>query len=215
MIVTIDGPAGAGKSTAAKALAKRLDFDFLDTGAMYRAVALVAGEARVDLTDVQQLGRLLDDLHLEMPGGLVILNGIDVSEAIRTAAITARSRVVADSPVVRQHLSRLQRQIATGRNIVTEGRDQGTVVFPDARCKFFLTADPAERARRRVKELQARGQQATLEEVLTAQTERDERDAARAIAPMVPAADAILLDSTALSCAEVVAAMEKVVRSRM
>jgi cytidylate kinase len=89
------------------------------------------------------------------------------------------------------------------------------VVFPDARCKFFLTADPAERARRRVKELQARGQQATLEEVLTAQTERDERDAARAIAPMVPAADAILLDSTALSCAEVVAAMEKVVRSRM
>lgn len=215
MIVTIDGPAGAGKSSAAKALAQRLGFDFLDTGAMYRAVTLAAQQAGISLEDQDQLGALLLELCLEMPAGRVILNGTDVSEAIRTPQITALSKSVANSLVVRQHLSRLQRQIAAGRNLITEGRDQGTIVFPDAGCKFFLTADPGERARRRVRELQAKGQRVTLEDTLKAQTERDDRDLTRAIAPMVPAPDAIQLDSTALSLDEVVAAMEKIVRSRM
>jgi cytidylate kinase len=215
MIVTIDGPAGAGKSSAAKALAQCLGFDFLDTGAMYRAVAFAARQGRIDMNDQVQVERLLTQMRLEMPGGRVVVNSVDVSGQIRTPEITALSRTVADSPVVRQHLSRLQRQIAAGRNLVTEGRDQGTIVFPDAGCKFFLTANPTERARRRVRELQAKGQSVTLEDILRAQTDRDDRDAARAIAPMVPAPDAIQLDSTALSLDEVVAVMEKTVRARM
>jgi cytidylate kinase len=215
MIVTIDGPAGAGKSTAARQLAQRLGFDFLDTGAMYRAVALAAKKAGIDLHAEAQLENLLAELRLEMPAGRVLVNGTDVSGLIRTPEITALSRAVADSKVVRQHLSRLQRQIASGRNLVTEGRDQGTIVFPEAGCKFFLEADDLERARRRWREYQAKGEQKTLEEVLDAQTKRDRLDAARAIAPMVPAADAIILNSTALTLEEVVARMEAEVRRRM
>jgi cytidylate kinase len=213
MIITIDGPAGAGKSTAARALARRLGFDFLDTGAMYRAVAVAAQQAGIDLAKDEQVNQLLEHLHLEMPAGRVILNGVDVSEQIRTPEITTLARAVADHAAVRRHLSRLQREIAAGRDIVTEGRDQGTVVFPDAQCKFFLTADPQERARRRAAEMQAKGQNIPLEEVLASQVERDARDAARSIAPMVPAHDATMLDTTQLSIEEVVEHMERRVKS--
>jgi cytidylate kinase len=215
MIVTIDGPAGAGKSSAARGLARRLDFEFLDTGAMYRAVTLAASRANLCLTDESQLAALLPTLQLEMPRGRVLLNGEDVSTAIRTPEITRLSRAVADSPVVRRHLSQLQRQFAVGRNIVTEGRDQGTLVFPNAECKFFLTAEPRERARRRHLELEARGQDVTFEEVLKAQTERDDRDKARSIAPMVPAQDAVIVDSTNRTPEEVLNLLEQQVRDRL
>lgn len=214
MIVTIDGPAGAGKSTAARALARRLGFEFLDTGAMYRAVALACSRAGLSNPSEAELTKLLAELRLEMPPGRVVLNGEDVSQLIRSAEITQLSRPVADSPAVRRHLSDLQRQIAVGRNIVTEGRDQGTVVFPDAECKFFLTAQPEERARRRHREMLARGESANLDEVLKTQIERDARDAARALAPMVPAPDAIVLDSSGLTMEEVVERMETHVRSQ-
>jgi cytidylate kinase len=212
MIVTIDGPAGAGKSSAARALARRLGFEFLDTGAMYRAVALAALRAGLDLHDQPGLARLLGTLNIDMPPGRVLLNGEDVTAAIRTPEVTAATSPVADSRAVRQHLAGLQRAIAGGRDMVCEGRDQGTVVFPDAACKFFLKADPVERARRRQREMEARGQAVDLDAVLRAQEERDRRDAARDLAPMVPAPDAIILDSTHLDLPQVVDLMEREVR---
>jgi cytidylate kinase len=212
MIVTIDGPAGAGKSSAAKALARRLGFEFLDTGAMYRAVALAALRAGLDLHDHAALAKLVASLSLAMPPGHVLLNGEDVTAAIRTPEVTTATSPVADSKPVRQHLVGLQRDIAAGRDMVCEGRDQGTIVFPDAACKFFLKADPVERARRRQREMEARGEVVDFEAVLRAQQERDRRDAARDLAPMVPAADAILLDNTRLTLAQVVDLMESEVR---
>ena len=214
MIVTIDGPAGAGKSSAARALAQRLGFEFLDTGAMYRAVTLLGLRAGLELNDQDVLGRLVAGLRLEMPPGRVFANGDDVTHAIRTAEVTAASGAVASSPVVRRRLVDLQRSLAAGRDIVCEGRDQGTVVFPDAACKFFLVADPVERARRRHREMLARGERVSWEEVLRAQQARDQRDAARDIGPMVPAPDALPLDSTRLSPEQVVDRMEEEVRRK-
>ncbi len=215
MIVTIDGPAGAGKSSAARSLASRLGFEFLDTGAMYRAVALLAIRARIDLEDASALAGLVNKLHLEMPPGRVVANGEDVTASLRTAAITAATGPVADSPPVRRRLVEFQRTIADGRNMVCEGRDQGTVVFPMAECKFFLVADPVERARRRQRDMAARGEIVPLDDVLRAQQERDERDAHRDLAPMVPAADAVVVDSTFVSLVQLVDHLEEVVRRRL
>jgi cytidylate kinase len=209
MIVTIDGPAGAGKSSAARALAKRLGFDYLDTGAMYRTVTLAALRAGIDLRDESALAALVAGLTLEMPPGRVVLNGEDVTQEIRTTAVTAASGAVADSPAVRRRLVELQRASAAGRDIICEGRDQGTVVFPDAACKFFLYADPVERARRRQREMAGRGDIRDLQEVLQAQEARDRRDAARGLAPMVPAADAIRIDSTNLTPEQLVDRLER------
>lgn len=212
MIVTIDGPAGAGKSSAAQMLAQRLGFEFLDTGAMYRAVTLAGLQTGVNLDDQHALAQLLESLDLEMPPSRVLLNGQDVTAAIRTSPVTNASGSVANNPRVRHQLAALQRQLAAGRDIVTEGRDQGTIVFPEAACKFYLSADAAERARRRYRELLARGEIITLDEVRTAQDIRDARDAARDIAPLRPAPDAIQIDSTHLSLDQVVDRMEQEVR---
>jgi cytidylate kinase len=212
MIITIDGPAGAGKSSAAKALARKLGFEFLDTGAMYRAVTLAALRAGADPADAAAMTALVEKLELRLAPGHVFLGGEDVTAVLRTPEVTAATSAVADSGPVRRHLSRLQREVAVGRNLVCEGRDQGTVVFPDAACKFFLQADPRERARRRFQEMRARGTTLDWEEVLAAQEARDRRDEARPLAPMVPAADAIVLDSTHLGLDAVVALMEQHVR---
>jgi cytidylate kinase len=215
MIITIDGPAGAGKSSAARTLAQRLGFEFLDTGAMYRAVALAALRAGVNLREEPALAGLVASLRLEMPpGGRVLLDGEDVTEQIRTREVTAATGAVADSPAVRRRLAQMQRALAEGRNMVCEGRDQGTIIFPDATCKFFLSADPVERARRRQGEMEARGERVELEQLLREQEIRDQRDAARDLAPMKPAADAVLLDSTKLSMEQVVEAMIAEVRRR-
>ncbi len=214
MIVTLDGPAGAGKSSAAKALARRLGFEYLDTGAMYRGVTLAVLRAGIDPHDQQRLAELLAELTLEMPPGRVLMNGEDVTDEIRSVKVTHASGRVADSAIVRRQLVDLQRARAAGRNIVAEGRDQGTVVFPDAACKFFLVADPHERARRRQQEMAARGELFSWDEVLQAQEERDQRDAVRDLAPMVPAADAIILDTTRLSLEEVVDRMEQAIRKK-
>jgi CMP/dCMP kinase len=215
MIITIDGPAGAGKSSAARALAQRLGFEVLDTGAMYRAVALAGLRAGLNLRDESALTVLLETLHLEMPpGGRVLLSGEDVAGVLRTRELTAATGAVADSPAVRRCLVRMQRTIAAGRDMVCEGRDQGTIVFPDAACKFFLIADPLERARRRQQEMQARGETVALEQLLRDQEIRDQRDAVRDLAPMKPAEDAVVLDSTRLGPEQVVEAMEAEVRRR-
>ncbi|HYV38400.1 MAG TPA: (d)CMP kinase [Gemmataceae bacterium] len=215
MIVTIDGPAGAGKSTVAKALARRLGYDFLDTGAMYRAVTLAGLRARIDFSDQNAIARLVPSINVEMPPGRVLLSGEDVTSLIRTKEITAASGAIASSHAVRLRLVALQRTIAKGRDFVCEGRDQGTVVFPEALCKFFLTADRTERAKRRQGEMAKRGEVVTLQDVLMAQDARDARDAARDMGPMVAATDAVLLDTTKLTLDQVVDAMEHHVRSRL
>ena len=211
MIVTIDGPAGSGKSTAARGLARRLGFEFLDTGAMYRAVALALSRLAIDFGS-DKVPEVLTTLHLEMPPGHVLLNDEDVTTAIRTAAMNSASSKVAAVPPVRAFLVEQQRAIATGRNMVCEGRDQGTVVFPDATCKFFLVADPVARAHRRHRDLLARGQALTFEQVLAEQEERDRRDSSRSVGPLKPAADAIIIDTSDLTPDQVIDHLEREVR---
>jgi cytidylate kinase len=215
MIVTIDGPAGAGKSSAATRLAERLGFAFLDTGAMYRAVALAALRSQCPLDDEAALARLVAALRLEMPPGQVVVNGENVAPFLRTSEITKASMPIAASRAVREKLVAWQRDIAAGRDIVTEGRDQGTHVFPDADCKFYLTATALERAERRHRELSAKGERISVEDVLRMQTERDTRDAARAYAPLKQADDALLVETTGQTLDEVVARLESLVRQRL
>ena len=213
MIVTIDGPAGSGKSTAAHALALRLGFDFLDTGAMYRAVALAFMRQRIDFGDLPTIEEILTDLRVEAPGSRILLNSEDVSHLIRTPVVSQAASQVAVIPAVRWYLAEQQRATATGRDMVCEGRDQGTFVFPNAECKFFLTADPHVRAERRHRELTAKGQVIPLEDILKAQHERDARDASRDLAPMKPAPDATVLDTTFLTNDEVLERLEEVARA--
>jgi cytidylate kinase len=216
MIVTIDGPAGSGKSSAARALAGRLGFDFLDTGAMYRAVALAALRAGLAHAGEAALAPLLERLRLEMPAdGRVVLDGEDVTGLIRTPAVTAASSELAALPLVRQRLVALQRACAAGRDLVCEGRDQGTVVFPDAGCKFFLVAALEERVRRRQLELAERGEAVDAVALRQAVEARDRRDAGRAVAPLRAAEDALVLDSTNLTLEQVVGRMEEEVRRRL
>jgi cytidylate kinase len=212
MIVTIDGPAGSGKSTAARGLAARLGFDFLDTGAMFRAVGLALLDRGVDPADAPAVEAVLAVIRVEMPPGRVVLGGRDVTAAIRAPAVAQTASRVAVVPAVRRFLAAEQRRIAEGRNIVCEGRDQGTAVFPDAPCKFFITADPRARAARRFRELLDKGEPVTLEEVLAQQLERDARDAGREDAPMRAAADAVVVDTTDLAADDVLARLEEVVR---
>ena len=213
MIVTIDGPAGAGKSSAAKSLARRLGFRFLDTGAMYRAVALAALQRGHDWSRPAALVDLARGIKIELDDDRVLLDGADVSEAIRDIAVTTATHYAADNPGVRQILVELQRKIAGDQNVVSEGRDQGTVVFPDAPCKIFLTATPRERARRRLEELTARGEQVTFEEVLSQQEIRDHRDSTRPCGPLQKANDAIEVLTDGLTADEVVDQLENLVRS--
>ncbi len=207
-IVTIDGPSGSGKSTIGKLVAERLGFTYLDTGAMYRAVGLAAHRAGTDLDDQGAVRDLVAglDIHL-LPGGetaTVLLNNEDVSRAIRSAEMgMMASRVSALEPV-RRRLTVLQRRIGEKGRVVADGRDMGTVVFPAAQHKFFLTAAAEERARRRTAQLRERGEEADYESILAQIRKRDEDDSSRALAPLKPAADAVMVDSTRMSIDEVV-----------
>ncbi len=214
MIVTIDGPAGAGKSTVAKALADRLGFDYLDTGAMYRAVALAGLRRGIDWTRPEPLAELARRLRLQWVANRILVDGEDVTEAIRTSEVTAATRYAADHPQVRAHLVALQRAAASGRNVVAEGRDQGTVVFPDAQCKIFLTASPAERARRRVRDLEAQGERAAFDKVLAAIQRRDHDDSIRPVGPLAKAPDAIEVPTDGLSVEEIVDRLVSMVAAR-
>lgn len=215
MIVCIDGPAGAGKSTAARELARRLRFRFLDTGAMYRAVALGASEAGIDLADATALADFAADQRIELVNDQILLNGHDVTLEIRTTRVTSLTHYAASNPDVRKQLAQLQREAAGDDNIVTEGRDQGTVVFPDAACKIFLTASAEERARRRVQDLAARGEIVEYEEVLRQQNLRDERDRTREVGPLVPAADAMHVTTDGRTPEQVMADLEAIVREKL
>ncbi len=208
-VVTIDGPAGAGKSTVARRLADRLGWRLLDTGAMYRAVALAAVRGGVDLESDEALGSLVETLAVELLPDRVLLNGADVSAEIRTVEVTRSTRFAADSPSVRRRLVAWQRAFAEGQgDVITEGRDQGTIVFPDAARKFFLTASDEERARRRHAEFASRGVSLDFASVLADLQARDAQDLARAIAPMRPADDALVVDTTGLDLEHVVGRIE-------
>jgi len=208
MIITIDGPAGSGKSTAARKLAARLGIPYLDTGAMYRVVTLAALEDGIDLNDEDALAQTATTAKFDLDCGpthvRVTLRGRDVTEEIRSMRINERTRFVAASPGVRRIL--VQKQQELGRRLgsmVTEGRDQGSVAFPDADFKFFLDAAVKKRAERRLIELQADGEDATLEQVLDNVEERDRTDAQRDVAPLTVPEDAITIDTTHLSINQV------------
>jgi cytidylate kinase len=215
MIITIDGPAGAGKSSAARTLARRLGFRFLDTGAMYRAVALAGMRRGLDWDVPEDLARLAERLQFRLAGDRLLLDGEDVTDAVRTTAVTAVTRYAADNPQVRRRLVELQRVLAASGDFVSEGRDQGTVAFPQAECKFFLTASPLERARRRLRDLQSQGEPVALEQVLAAQERRDREDATRPVGPLVPAADAIQVSTDGMTLDQVVDRLEELARRKM
>ena len=220
-IVAIDGPAGAGKSTVSKLLARRLGLSFVDTGALYRTVALAARREGTGVEDDAGLSALLGRIRISFQAvgeeNRVFLDGEDVSREIRTPEMSLAASAVSARPVVRQGLLGLQRRLALEAPVgaVLEGRDIGTVVFPDADLKFFLEASPDVRARRRYEELYQKGTESSLDDVLADQVRRDRDDASRAVAPLKPAADAVRVDSSGLPLSEVVQRLERTIRERM
>jgi CMP/dCMP kinase len=215
MIVTIDGPAGAGKSSTARELALRLGFQFLDTGAMYRAVTWHCLKEEVELADEEAVVKAVRRGQFDFSAGRVLVGGVDVTREIRRSAVTDQTRFIAGNNAVRAHLVELQRRLASGADVVTEGRDQGTVAFPHAECKFFLTASPLKRALRRQNDLALNGEKVPLELILAQQEGRDQRDANREFGALRPAPDAVAIDTSDLEFDEVVCRMEDIVRSKL
>lgn len=218
-IVAIDGPAGVGKSTVAKLLASRLGFLYLDTGALYRAVAWAVLDNRIEPADADAVAALLPKLTLQMQVTndevTVVVNGNDVTKELRTPAVSAAASVVSAVPAVRTWLLPVQRRIGQKGSIVAEGRDIGTKVFPSAPVKFFLEADPTVRAQRRHLELVTAGHGSGIEETSAELAGRDNRDRSRTAAPLVPAEDAHHIDTSCLSAEDVVNRMLAVVTSKL
>lgn len=203
-VITLDGPAGAGKSTVARRLADKLGLKFLDTGAMYRAFTWAALERGVDLRDPAALVRLIRGSLLDFDRGRVLLDGWDITDEIRAERVTKNAVFLADPPAVREELVRLQREFGREGGLVTEGRDQGTVVFPDADFKFYLDAAIDVRARRRVEELKKRGEPATLKEIEAGIADRDGRDRRREVGALRIPEGAIVVDTSTLTIDQVV-----------
>ncbi|MDK2886502.1 MAG: CMP/dCMP kinase [Thermosipho sp. (in: thermotogales)] len=212
--IAIDGPAGSGKTTVAKLLAKKLNFYYLDTGAMYRIVGLFLKSKNIDENSIEKINEELRNLKIEFRNGQFYVNGEKVSDEIRTPEVGIYASKFASIPLVREYLTKIQREISLKENIVVEGRDIGTVVIPDAEVKIFLTASPEERAKRRYKELKEKGINVKYEDILNEIRLRDKQDSERKIAPLTKADDAILIDSTGLTLEEVVDIIYEVVKER-
>lgn len=210
--IAIDGPSGAGKSAIASALAKRLGYEYIDTGALYRTIAYIAVREGGDLSTKELLKRV-DAQSIDYKDGAVQLNGEALGDVIRTEAISQKTSQLSKEPAVRDYLLSLQRRLAEDGGVVMEGRDIGTVVLPSADVKFFLTASEEERARRRYEQRLAFGESVDMETIKADIHARDERDKNRAVAPLKQAADAILVDSTAMNEEEVLDTMEHYVEN--
>lgn len=219
LIIAIDGPAGAGKSTVSKRLAKELGYTYLDTGAMYRAFAWKALEEGLDLGDEKALKRSLQETKVDLSeeeGRLkVYLNGLDVSDRIRSAELSQMASRISSLKSVRERMVELQRAMGSEGGVVVEGRDIGTVVFPDAEVKIYLDASPEERARRRFEELRSQGERVTLTDTLEEIEVRDERDKGRSVAPLRKAKDAIVIDSTNMGVDGVVEKIMREIKSKL
>jgi len=213
MIITIDGPAGVGKSTVAMRLANRLGFEFLDTGAMYRAVTWAALQKGVDLKDHDAVARIAASIEIHFDADQVLVDGQDVTSEIRSADVTAGVSEVADNPKVRHLLVAQQREMTAAGNFVCEGRDQGTVAFPNAECKIFLTATAAARAKRRFQQLRAAGAETDYHSILMEQTARDLRDTTRPVGRLSKADDAVEFETDGKSLEQVVDELETFARS--
>ena len=216
----IDGPAGAGKSTIARALAKELGYYYVDTGAIYRTVAYFLDLLGVSPKDVDGVERYLDELTIDIQYDEegkqhMIMNGMDVSEDIRTPEISQKASLVSAHAIVRDMLLDMQRDVAKKHNVIMDGRDIGTVVLPKATVKIFLTASPEVRAQRRLEEMQAKGQKGNFQQVLADIQKRDYQDSHRAIAPLKRAKDAVLLDTSELDIEGVITAMKKIVGEKV
>jgi len=219
LIVAIDGPAGAGKSTLAKRLAQELGYTYMDTGAMYRAFAWKVMRDAIDLGDERTLRKILQGTNIDLKkenGRLkVVLDGVDVTDRIRTPEVSQMASKVSAVKAVRERMVELQRAMGSEGGVVVEGRDIGTVVFPQAEVKIYLDAGPRERARRRYEELKAQGKEVSLKETREEMEERDRRDQGRELAPLRKAEDAVMIDSTQLDVAGVVARVMQEIRSKM
>jgi cytidylate kinase len=215
VVVAIDGPAGAGKSTIAKRVAERLGFTYIDTGAMYRAVALWGLRQNVSADDMHRMEQLALAAEIELSPGRIQLNGEDVTEAIRTPDVSNGASRIAVIPGVRRAMVAKQREIGERASVVMEGRDIGTVVFPQAEVKIYLDANPDERVRRRLNEQKQKDESVSADSVAAQMKERDQRDSTRADAPLSQAPDAVFLDSTGLTIEEVEEAVLKIVRARV
>lgn len=218
-VIAIDGPVGVGKSSVARLLASRLGWQHLDTGAMYRAVALLGLEQGADLASGEKIGEIARamkfEIHPEVQGQRVIVNGRDATEAIRSHDVNSAVSIVSDHVAVREELGRRQKAMGHAAPSVAEGRDMGTVVFPDARWKFFLDADPRERAQRRGKEFAEKGAPLSEAELLASLAERDRRDRERPVGALRVAKDAVVVDTTGIGLDRVVAILEQIVRAEM
>jgi len=214
VIVTIDGPAGAGKSSIARQVAAAIGFDFLDTGAMYRAVTLAAIREDVDWHDASAVIAIARKAEIDFRDDRIFLKGEDVSGLVRMPSVTSVVRHIADQPEIREVLTVRQRDFAFGRDVVTEGRDQGTEVFPSAECKIFLTASPEERARRRQQQLIATGRHVLIEDILAQQNQRDLEDRLRPIGRLRPASDAVQIQSDGMSTEAVLKSVLAIIRQR-
>ena len=215
MIVTIDGPAGAGKSTVTRLLAEQLGFEFLDTGAMYRAVTWAALARGIELTNAAALADLAQSMEVKFDGEQVFVDGRDVTSEIRHPNVTRHVVSIADAVAVRMHLVELQRQLANTGNFVCEGRDQGTVAFPDAFCKIYLTASSRYRAQRRVEQLESVGAFVDYDQIIREQNLRDQQDRDRPVGRLQKASDAIEFNTDDKSIEEVVSELLAIVRAKL